>query len=451
MRAEDEVVSALAIMDAPTRPAPSRRSPPAAASLRYHADAVLWALALMHVTYVWRLPSLVPALQPLHLGMLSGVLALGLFLLDRSSRRHLHDLPMRPVWFAAGLLAFMVLSVPTGLNPGHSARFVIQNVIPRLLLVVMIGASMRCVADIEWFAWVNMLAAAGYCAYVLVMFPVDETGRLGDLVYYDTNDLGLLLVSTFPMVVYFLTRGQPRGRRLFAALCAPLFLLMLVETGSRGGFIGFVVVGAYVALSYRGFSRGKRLAVVATAIVAFALIGGARNFARIETIFNPTADYNWSGRSPTGRFEIWKRGLGYVADHPVLGVGANNFDRAEGTLSEIGQELQSRGRSFAWSVAHNSYLETAAEAGIVALVMFLGLFASVLQLLRRVIRATTPMSFLPRELVLAQTLTASLIGFLVCAFFISAEYFVYPYVLLGLSIGLAKTTLSRRRALTRVQ
>ncbi len=411
--------------------------------VRDRPDAVLWALGLMHLVYAWRLPSLFPALKPLKLGMVSGVLALGLFLLDRSPRRRLADLPAGPVRFLAGLLAVMVLSVPGGIVPSHSAAFLVQTILPTMLLLVMVAASVRSLADVEWFAALNMMAAAGYCLFCLWAFQVDENGRLAELIFYDTNDLGLLIVATMPFVAYFLARGHRTSRRLLAVFCAPVFLLLLVKTGSRGAFLGLIVITAYLASYYRGVSRVTRLGTVAFVASAFMVLGGAAYFDKIATLLNPTQDYNWQGNSPTGRLEIWKRGLGYLADHPLVGVGVNNFSSAEGRLSTIAREMQSRGKGFKWSAAHNSYLETATDAGVGALACFLGLFAATFLKLRDVTRVTGRLPFVSRELVLAQVFTASLIGYLVCAFFISAEYFVYPYVLLGLSMGFAKAALPR--------
>jgi putative inorganic carbon (HCO3(-)) transporter len=316
-----------------------------------------------------------------------------------------------------------------------------------MLLMVMVAASARSLSDVEWIASINMKAAAGYCLFVLAVFRVDANGRLAELVFYDTNDLGLLIVSTLPFAAYFVTKGHRRGRRIFALLCIPLFLLLLVQTGSRGAFIGLSAVAVYLGLFYRGVSRAARVAGVTFMAAAFIIFGGTAYFDKIGTIFNPTQDYNWEGKSATGRMEIWKRGLGYLGDRPLTGVGIDNFQSAEGKLSAIGQEMASRGRPFKWSVAHNSYLETAAEAGIGALLCFVSLFVATLFMLRRVARAMARLPYLSRELVLAQVLTASIVGYLVCAFFISAEYFVYPYVLLGLSFALAKSTLSRPRVI----
>jgi O-antigen ligase len=261
--------------------------------------------------------------------------------------------------------------------------------------------------------------------------------------YYDSNDLGLLLVSTLPLAAYFATRGHHWARRLFAGVCTLLFLFVMLKTGSRGAFIGLQCTMVYMAAFYEGFALRTRVIAVTSFMGFFVVIGGASYMSKVVTILHPTSDYNWSGNSSTGRLEIWKRGVGYLIERPLLGVGVDNFKRAEGNLSDIGREMASRGRPFKWSVAHNSYLEMAAEAGLVACVAYVGLFAAAFRLLRRVTRATRELPFTSRELVLAQTLAAALMGYMICAFFISAEYFVYPYVLVGLAMGVGKITLAR--------
>jgi O-antigen ligase len=406
-------------------------------------DAVLWALAMMHLTYVWRLPSIVTILQPLRLAVVTGVVAVALFLLDRSPRRRLIDLPATPVRLTVLMLSLMTLSVPAGIHPGNSATYLAKSVIPTLLLMIMLATSMRSAADVEWFAMFNLRAAAAYCVFVLVYVRVGSDGRLQEMGYYDSNDLGLLLVSTLPLAVYFATRAHRWTRRLLAGMCTLLFLFVLLRTGSRGAFVGLMCTMVYMAAFYQGFALRTRVVAVTSFMGFFVLIGGASYMAKVSTLLHPTSDYNWSGNSSTGRLEIWKRGIGYLIERPLLGVGVDNFKRAEGNLSDIGREMASRGRPFKWSVAHNSYLEMAAEAGLVACMAYVGLFATAFRLLRRVTLATSRLAFTSRELVLAQTLAAALMGYVVCAFFISAEYFVYPYVLVGLAMGITKVTLAR--------
>lgn len=404
-------------------------------------DILLWALALMHLTNAWRLPSIVPVLQPFRLGVTSVVFAVGLFVLDRSPRRKLMDVPRTPLRLALALLAFMVISVPAGIYPSHSGIFVAKIAVPMLFLMLMLAAAIRSTRDVEWFAFLNMLGGAAYCIFILFVLHTRRFGQSQSLIFYDSNDIALMLVATMPSAAYFMSRGHAVSKRIAAVISLVLYMVLTVLTGSRGGFIGLLAMLAYLGIAYRGMSRGQRAAGAALVALGFITFGGARYFTKMSTILRPTQDYNWSGHSERGRLEVWKRGLGYIAQKPFFGVGVDNFSHAEANLSALGREAQARGLPFKWSVAHNSYLETAAQTGIGSLLVFLALIGATFALLRQVIRRMLALPFVSHELVLAQSLTAALIGFLVCAFFISAEYFPYLYVLIGLSVGLAKTAL----------
>ncbi|HVX39493.1 MAG TPA: O-antigen ligase family protein [Gemmatimonadaceae bacterium] len=439
-------------MTAAVAAAPARRAPPvargaaAALRIRERPDLVLLALALMHLTNAWRLPSIVHVLQPLRLGITSVVLAVVVFVLDRSPRRRLLDVPQVPVRLALALLAFMLISIPAGIYPSHSGSFVAKIAAPMVLLMLMLAASIRSTRDVEWFAFLNMLGGAGYCIFLLFVLHTRRFAQSQSLIFYDSNDVALMLVATIPSAAYFMSRGHGAAARLAALLSLGLYIVVTVLTGSRGGFLGLAVMLGYLASAYRGMSRSQRVAGAAFVVIALVTFGGARYLAKMGTILRPTQDYNWSGHSERGRMEVWKRGLGYIAQRPFFGVGVDNFSRAEGYLSAGGREAQARGLPYKWSVAHNSYLETAAQSGVGSLLAFLALVGTTFQLLGRVVRRMLALPFVSRELALAQMLTAALIGFMVSAFFISAEYFPYLYALLGLSLGLAKVVLPREVA-----
>src|SRR5690606_35149757 len=111
-------------------------------------------------------------------------------------------------------------------------------------------------------------------------------------------------------------------------------VLAIVKSGSRGAFIGLIGVGLAMLFTYRVVRWQHRLMMTLAAVGLLAVFGGNTYWALMKTILNPTADYNWSGGSETGRMEIWKRGMGYMAANPLLGVGVRCFSVAEGTLSE---------------------------------------------------------------------------------------------------------------------
>src|SRR3989442_13656065 len=68
--------------------------------------------------------------------------------------------------------------------------------------------------------------------------------------------------------------------------------------------------------------------------------------------------------------EVWKRGIGYMLGRPLLGVGAQAFGVAEGTLAPEAVEREEYGKGFKWSTAHNAFVEIGAEIGVLGLLLF---------------------------------------------------------------------------------
>ena len=149
-------------------------------------------------------------------------------------------------------------------------------------------------------------------------------------------------------------------------------------------------------------------------------------------------DYNHTEES--GRLQIWRRGIGYILQYPVLGVGPNNFGPAEGMLAPFA-ERQQYGIGVKWNAPHNSFIQIGAELGLPGLMMFVAMIGSTLAALRRSTRgggARAPSIPTAGLEDLSQALTASLIGFVVGAFFLSLAYSEILYTLIALSVAVCK-------------
>jgi O-antigen ligase len=211
--------------------------------------------------------------------------------------------------------------------------------------------------------------------------------------------------------------------RLFAAVGLVVLTLGFVWSGSRGGFIALAAVAIYVVLCFSAIPLRWRLS--ATALVAVVLIATASDqyWHQMGTIASD-ADYNHTAES--GRLQIWSRGIGYMMDNPVLGVGPGNFQTAEGTLSPFA-ERQQYGVGVRWNAPHNSFVQIGAELGFPGLALYIAVIASAFSALRRAGD-------------LSPALTASLLGFVVGSFFLSLAYSEMLYTLVALAVGLRKVS-----------
>lgn len=417
-------------------PAPRRVRRPAG-NLALHL-----ALGSLILSFVWRIQDLFPIVASLRFPLLATVLGFGWFFANGGVRR-LQPLWRQPVVAASVLLlALMFLGVPGSLFQGLSLNFITKDFIRTLALMLAVAAAVRAVRDVERLLVIHLAGAAAFAWLTLTRFTVGANGRLDELGYYDANDLGMLMVMVLPMAIYLL---RPKARtspmlKLFALVCVALFALTITKTGSRGAFLALLAVSAYLLFRFKAIKPGIRFAAVAGAFVVLLGAGGSGYIALMKTLLNPTADYNWSGGDDTGRMEIWKRGMTYMMDNPITGVGARCFSVAEGTLSPQAA-LQEYGVGFKWSEAHNAFVQIGAELGVFGLLLFLGQLAAAFIALREVQRRSPGNSPEARtRRALAQSLTASLLGYIVAAFFLSQAYAAVLYVVLGMVVALWKLT-----------
>jgi O-antigen ligase len=257
---------------------------------------------------------------------------------------------------------------------------------------------------------------------------------LGGTAAYDPNDLGLFTVSTIPLCLYFLRRGAPTADRVLGFVSTLLLLIATVQTSSRGGFLALVAVVTYGVVGMGASGVLKRLVLVLAAAGLFSLVATDEYWARIATILKPQEDYNWAGNAQSGRIEVWKRGLGYMAQRPILGVGLGVFHVAEGVMSEVAGANAERGIGFKWSTAHNSYVQIGAELGVFGLLSFLILLGGSFVAARRVSRIAPNRN----DRVLAQAFSGMIIGFAVGSVFLSQAYSTYLYFTLALFVGFVR-------------
>lgn len=408
-------------------------------------DLLMLAVVVSIMTYVWRLQDLFPSIRPFQLPTLASVGALGLYLFDRDRRRRLRHLRHPVAIYLCGILALAYLSVPFSLRQSNSLFFLTEDLNKNFLMAMVLAASVRSIQDVRRYTAAMLIGATIYATFVYFKVPVGQSGRLGNIVYYDANDLGMLLVSSIPFAIYFIVSSRSVLIRILAAATIPVLLMVIIKTGSRGAFLGLIAVGIYFLFRFKSISRGWRVGAVVVGLLFFSVAGSERYWEMMNTLLNPQQDYNWSGESDTGRMEIWKRGIGYMLDRPLTGIGVSTFEVAEGTISPLAAERLARGRGVRWASAHNSFVEIGAELGVMGLLLFSLLIYRAYQTARAEIGpASTRMN---DRSALGAALAGSVVGYAVTGFFLSQAFAAFSYFLYAMIVGLAKTRPQRRIAL----
>jgi O-antigen ligase len=403
-----------------------------------------WDLALVCVagyilTAVGRVHQLFPVLAVLRPAVITGLLGLMLYLIDRHGYRQPRLLWTGTTKWLLVLLSWMILSVPVALLPGYSFDLALDNFLKTVVMYFVMAGTIRGTRDVERLAGVYLLGAAAYAAVVLTRFDLGsgDAWRLGRLYYYDANDFATFAVTAMPLGVYFATAGRRSRTRLLGLIALAVLTVAFVRSGSRGGFVALVAVAAFIVLRYTAVPLRWRLCSLGLVGLLVLSTAGDTYWHQMATIVSDD-DYNHTEES--GRVQIWRRGIGYMLQHPIFGVGPNNFGAAEGMLSPFAVRQQF-GIGVRWNAPHNSFVQIGAELGVPGLMFFLAVIASAFAALRSVARRDRALtSRHGSRAELSQALTASLMGFVVGAFFLSLAYAEMLYTLVALAAGLHKVT-----------
>ncbi|MFN0140802.1 MAG: O-antigen ligase family protein [Pyrinomonadaceae bacterium] len=180
---------------------------------------------------------------------------------------------------------------------------------------------------------------------------------------------------------------RSRERAMLLVLAVVIMGAAVGFTSSRGGMLGFISVVTFVILMQlltprhqadpadnTHLSAQRKIALAASGLALIAVIfsvvlflGGNDQLLRGTGAINPDVDIS------TGRFHFWPIALQIFLDHPILGAGFDAFGVAFTKYDTWNGILRVE-------QAHNEYLQTLADSGIVGLVCVI---AFILLLFRR--------------------------------------------------------------------
>ncbi|QFZ24196.1 O-antigen ligase family protein [Saccharothrix syringae] len=204
--------------------------------------------------------------------------------------------------------------------------------------------------------------------------------------------------------------GRLRTRRAttaFLALVATTIAAGAVATFSRGGALALAAATAWLLLR-----RALPPRVPAVGLAALAVLGlGALLFAgpALDRAFQEKTHI--AGTNVDTRELRWQAAARMVAEHPVLGTGPGGF-RANYPAASRNAEVDEQS-----PVAHNMYLEVAAELGLPGFALFAALLVLTAVTAERVLRTTAD----PRPVVAVQ---AGLVAVAVASTFLSQQYYL---------------------------
>ena len=223
------------------------------------------------------------------------------------------------------VFAFVLLSAASLLFSTHLGvslrEFRVIIVEPALLYLLLRNSQLRKkqlmrLADALLLAGLAVAIIGTHQYFVSGDVIVVEGVRRMRGVYASPNNLSLLLGRIIPLAVSVLWLGRPPRRQMYGAALG-LMLIGLFLTYSRGGWLLSLPAGLLTI----GVLRGRRSTLLALAVIAacalllLPLVGTERIFSLFE-LEQGTTFY---------RLRLWQAALAMIQDHPLTGVGLDNF------------------------------------------------------------------------------------------------------------------------------
>jgi O-antigen ligase len=394
-------------------------------------------LCLLFILFTFfRLHEAFPALNPLRLpkllalgslGVLAGLLAFRRIAIAWSPELKLF------AWF----FAIITLGCLTATGRDLAIQAWTDNFVKIGIMVFAIASLARAPRDFALAA--RAFVAAGVAVAVVAISNrlngiglVEGTrvtvGRDIGSVLGDPNDLSLVLL--FPLsfaVALVVTARTGLLSRLFGLFGGGAIVWAILCTQSRGGLLGIVaVVGALAARRIR--SRAVLLVGGAVALLLLFAVAGVSGRA------SGGAGEAGIDESSMGRLEAWKAAVRMAMARPLTGVGLKNYSANFFFYSDWWE-------GFAKAV-HSTWFSVLSEGGWIAFFLFIAMVVATTRSALRSADLSSPAragaAYDPATHAMAQALVGGIAGFVVSGTFLT-QGFTWPvYILLALSVAVAR-------------
>jgi O-antigen ligase len=279
-------------------------------------------------------------------------------------------------------------------------------------ILTVYGLAMAVFALVQHFTWNGRF-------YWLRQASAGVTSPFGPFVNHNhfAGYMELLMPLPFALVI---TRAVNRDTRLFHLFAATMMAVAAIASLSRGGMISLAAEVIFIGLMclksekrreeheperrvqherdrspFRLFSTSTLRAAAFIVLITVAIAAGVY-WTGPERVLNRVAQTNITSEDPkaetffASRGWIWRDTLAMISANPITGVGFGAYETAYPLYSKA-DVMNSAGESYSVDRAHNDYLQTLADCGIVGGVIIAWFIVSLFRAAARGARSRDPL------------------------------------------------------------
>ncbi len=317
---------------------------------------------------------------------------------------------------------------------------VLQQIVAGVLLYFALAYHVRRSRHLD-----KIMDALVYVAGILSLAGLStiatQTNTDNAVLFGDHQLFGGFLMLLFPVTLVAAVTAEDPRRKIAYQVCAVLTVVCLIMSGLRSAWLGtLALLVALAAFSWIGSPTRDKLATLkAQYIVPILTLVACCVFVAMQGDLGRTIQRRISAgdRTLLQRQQYWYAAEQLIIVKPVLGWGLGTFPVYQFPYSQMGRtgDVVLQSQPALSEMAHNFWLQTAAEEGLIGV----ALFASILLtfLVAGVRRLRTLRGGIRRSLLLA--CMAGMIGFAVDGITNPAWQYgqvnIYFWLMLGLGVA----------------
>ena len=266
----------------------------------------------------------------------------------------------------------------------------------------------------------------------------------------DPNYFARILLLAFPAAA-FLGAGRASRREQLAYLgAAGVIALAVLFTYSRGAMLTLAAVGLLLVAAGRVRVTRTTVAIGLVAVIVLLPTAVGRRLLTMTALVGGKSQQSTTDASVDKRKQLLGVAWTMFNDHPIAGVGVGNFGSNYPPYANLvgynGPDYTPLGvRQY----AHNLYLETAVETGLLGLGAFLIAMAVMLAALHRA-RQTLLARGDTAHAALVTAIAIAIAGYLLASIFLQHSGFHrYLWLILGFAVAAIRLTEDRDAAIPR--
>jgi O-antigen ligase len=328
------------------------------------------------------------------------------------------------LWWSVDAYATVDALITLAVSLGYGATFAIL---------------IRTETDLRRLMWVAVCSSVGLAVLWIGAYASGVDRRFNEA--GDPNFFAALQVATLPLVLVLASQSKNQMQKLFLAGAIVVIAGSIISTLSVGGVVTMGVAGLVIFLlpannMFR--SRSQKGAYLLAALIGLGLLFGV---ARED--FNRRLDIKFGSQDVgDGRQDLWNAALNGYDQRPWTGLGYGGFYASSFQLLRTtpGVDIEAHLRFVGvGEYVHNAYIGSLAELGPLGLVVFVGMIVVAIRTLRKAARRAE-LSGEQFKRKAANALLVGVVAFAVSSFLLSTETSRMLWMLLGLTVAIAKMT-----------